>query len=244
MNHLHHFCTLVNTHLGYYIFWPVGEALHSSDLGFARAGFPHTVCAVDGCHIPIRKPHVANPVGYFNRKKFYSVILTGFCTSNRRFCHITVGHPGSWHDARAFRLTPAAQTLDLDPLSIVPAGMHIIGDSAYVLLPQLMKPYRDNGHLTARQKRFNRKLNSARVCIEHTFGILEAKFWRLQYLQMSSIERITSAVSACCILHNICIDPQDHTEHPTEPEMNQEPHPPQPNDAQACNYHDNICNNL
>ncbi|KAL2085759.1 hypothetical protein ACEWY4_019079 [Coilia grayii] len=122
--------------------------------------------------------------------------------------------------------------------------MHIIGDSAYALLPQLLKAYRDNGHLTARQKNFNHKLNSDQVVIEHSFGILKAKFRRLQYLQMGSIERISSAVSTCCILHNICIDPKDHTENLAEPGMIQEPHPPQPNDAQACNYCDNICNNL
>ncbi len=142
-------------------------------LGFERAGFHNTVCAVDGSHIPIMRPHCNNPLAYYNRKQFYSVILTGLCDSQRLLCHSSVGHPGSWHDARAFRLTEVARLPEEDPLSLVPKGMHIIRDSAYRLLPQLMRPYRDNGHLTARQKRFNRKLNAARVVIEHAFGIMK-----------------------------------------------------------------------
>ncbi|KAJ8382497.1 hypothetical protein SKAU_G00032750 [Synaphobranchus kaupii] len=61
--------------------------------------------------------------------------------------------------------------------------MECIGDSAYLLMPQLMRPYRDNGHLTARQRHFNQQLNAARVVIEHAFGILKnsccASMWLL-----------------------------------------------------------------
>ncbi|XP_039670696.1 uncharacterized protein si:ch73-257c13.2 [Perca fluviatilis] len=115
-----------------------------------------------------------------NRKQFYSIILTGFCDSERRFCHVNVGHPGSWHDARAFRYTDVARQLELNPQALVLEGMHIIDDSAYPLSLHLMKPYRDNGHLTVRQRHFNRKLNAARVAIEHAFGILKSKFRRPQ----------------------------------------------------------------
>uniref|UniRef100_A0A3B1JM55 DDE Tnp4 domain-containing protein n=1 Tax=Astyanax mexicanus TaxID=7994 RepID=A0A3B1JM55_ASTMX len=186
--HLHEFCSLVNVHMAHHISWPVGQTLHKSVLGFEAAGFPNTVCAVDGCHIRIQKPHCDNPLAYYNRKQFYSVILTGFCDSQRRFTHVCVGHPGSWHDARAFRLTEVARLLEEDPLSLAPQGMYMIGDSAYPLLLQLMRPFRDNGHLTARQRNFNRKLNSARVVIEHAFGILKTKFRRLQCLYMRNVK--------------------------------------------------------
>ena len=73
---------------------------------------------------------------------------------------MNVDHPGSWHDARAFGNTDVSRLLEEDPQALVPEGMHVIGDSAYPLLQQLMKPYRDNGHLTARQRRFNEKLEA------------------------------------------------------------------------------------
>ncbi|KAM9797923.1 LOW QUALITY PROTEIN: uncharacterized protein ACB057_008965 [Neosynchiropus ocellatus] len=145
--HLHLFCTLVTTHMKAVITWPRGDALRASVQGFEKAGFANTVCAVDGCHIPILKPQCENALAYYNRKRFYSVILAAVCDGERRFCHVGVGHPGSWHDARAFRHTDVAQVGEDNPLLLVPEGMHIIADSAYPLLPQLMKPYRDNGYL-------------------------------------------------------------------------------------------------
>ena len=55
----------------------------------------------------------------------------------------------------------------------------------------------------------NKKLNMAHVVIEHTFGILKSRFCRLKYKQMDSIQNISSAVSACCLLYNLCYDPGD-----------------------------------
>ncbi|KAI4795467.1 hypothetical protein KUCAC02_031401 [Chaenocephalus aceratus] len=117
--------------------------------------------------------------------------------------------------------------LDEDPQSLVPEGMHIIGDSAYPLLPQLMRPYRDNGHLTARQRRFNQKLNVARVVIEHTFGLLKTKFRRLKCLYMKNIANISTAVTARCILHNMCLEEGEATEVDEQVEAadNRAPHP-------------------
>ena len=243
--HLHHFCSLVNTHLSHHIAWPTGEAVHTSQLHFQTAGFPNTVCALDGCHIPIVKPFCNNPIAYYNRKQFYSIILTGFCDSERRFCHVNVGHPGSWHDARAFRYTDVARQLELNPQALVPEGRHIIADSAYPLSLHLMKPYRDNGHLTVRQRRFNRKLNAARVAIEHAFGILKTKFRRLKCLHMKEVANISAAVTTCCILHNICLDSGDRVDDEQGLQQDiEDPHPPQPNNHDAARYRDMICANL
>ncbi|KAL2088075.1 hypothetical protein ACEWY4_016903 [Coilia grayii] len=241
MLRLHDFCALVNVHLAHHLTWPVGDALQLAEIGFARAGFPRTISAVDGCHIAIRRPR-ANPNAYLNRKQYYSIILTAFCDSRRWFCHVTAGHPGSWHDARAFRHTAVATALAEEPSSLVPEGMHIIGDSAYPLLPQLMKPYRDNDHLTARQRGFNQRLHSARVVIEHAFGLLKGKFRRLNYLYMARVEDISRAVTACCILHNICIEPADRLDAEDAAVFDAVEHVEPHDNPQAAAYRDD-CNN-
>jgi len=56
--------------------------------------------------------------------------------------------------------------------------MHLIGDSAYPLLRNLMTPIRDNGHLTRSQNVYNIKLSSIRSIIERSFGLLKSKFRR------------------------------------------------------------------
>lgn len=63
-----------------------------------------------------------NATVYFNREQFYSIILTGFSDSEHCFCHGSTGHPGSWHDYRAFQNTCAAQLLEEDPHVL--EGMH------------------------------------------------------------------------------------------------------------------------
>ena len=125
MKHLHNFRSLVNIPFGHLISGPVGDALRQSGLGFAQAAFPG---AVDGRHIPIQKPQSINPIAYLNLY-LYSVSLTAFCDSASS--HISVGHPGSCHDA---------DTLHRAPQTLMPQGRFTRGDSAYPLLPHLMKP--------------------------------------------------------------------------------------------------------
>lgn len=66
-----------------------------------------------------------------------------------------------------------------------------------------MIPYKDNGHLRPAQKHFNKKISSARVFIEHTFGILKQRFRQLFHVKLQGHERICKFIRACCILHNI-----------------------------------------
>ena len=43
---------------------------------------------------------------YFNRKQFYSVNMQAVADTSLKFLDITVGYPGSLHDARVFSLSP------------------------------------------------------------------------------------------------------------------------------------------
>lgn len=91
----------------------------------------------------------------------------------------------------------------------------------------------------------DKKLNAARVVIEHAFGILKAKFRRLKCLHMKGIEHLSATVTACCILYNICLDPGDHVEEEEQAqEDSDDPHPPQPNSEDASNYRDRICSHI
>lgn len=116
-----------------------------------------------------------------------------------------VGTPGRVHDARVFRTSPLYRMLMGNEPAIA-ENEHLIGDAAYPLTPFLMKPYRDNGHLTERQTRFNTTLSSVRSVIEQSFGILKSKFRRLKYLEMSRVDLIPSVIMAACVLHNIIIE--------------------------------------
>lgn len=81
---------------------------------------------------------------------------------------------------------------------------HIIGDAAYTLQEHLLVPYRDNGHLTEKQKNFNFCHSSARMAIERSFGLLKGRFRSLlTTLAMERVDLIPKYIIACCVLHNI-----------------------------------------
>lgn len=63
--------------------------------------------------------------------------------------------------------------------------------------------YKDNGHLTRAQHKFNKKLSSCRIVIEHAFGDLKQRFRQLYHLKMRNIVRIVQIIQACCVLHNL-----------------------------------------
>lgn len=91
-----------------------------------------------------------------------------------------------------------------------PQDNHLVGDLAYKLHENLMTPYRDNGHLTERQRNYNFCHSSARIAIERAFGMLKGRFRSLlTVLAMVRVDQIPANVLACCILHNICLERDD-----------------------------------
>jgi len=146
---------------------------------------------------------------YYNRKGFHSIVLQGISDSECRFLDVYVGWPGSAHDARIWKNSPIYARLQRGGPEILPPNAHVLGDSAYPCDTFLMCPYRDNGHLTTMQKRFNVVLSSSRVVIEQTFGLLKGRFRRLKFLDMSDLKLAAKVVVTACVLHNICIDNDD-----------------------------------
>ena len=110
------------------------------------------------------------------------------------------GWPGSVHDARVFRNSPVADTI-----ADLPEEFHVLGDSAYPLTTHVLVPYRDNGHLTADEKHFNKCHSSTRVDVERAIGLLKCKFRRLKYLDMKMEDNIPVVITSCCVLHNFIL---------------------------------------
>jgi len=78
---------------------------------------------------------------------------------------VFAGIAGRVHDAREFRQSPLFTLLTGNNFPI-DENQHLLGDNAYPLLPFLIKPYRDEGHLTPEKTRFNTILSSIRSIIE------------------------------------------------------------------------------
>lgn len=117
-----------------------------------------------------------------------------------------IGLPGRMHDAAVFRYSDIYRQLTNAEEQLLLPHLHLIGDSAYPLLQNLMTPFRDNGHLTRAQVTYNNKLSSVRSIIERAFGFLKGKFRRLRYLDIADFELGNKMIGAASVLHNFMIN--------------------------------------
>lgn len=192
-----------------YITWPSGARVRQiMDKFKERHNFPGVIGAIDGSHILITAPK-REQASYCNRKGQHSVILQAVCDASYVFLDVFVGFPGSVHDARVFYNSPLGIKARENPELLFPNNTHILGDSAYKCTNYLLTPYRDNGHLSRKQKNYNFKHSSTRVYIEQTFGLLKGRFRILKHVNFYNTEFISELVVACCVLHNICMRNND-----------------------------------
>lgn len=111
------------------------------------------------------------------------------------------------HDARVFKLSGV---YDLCNENYFYDNSHILGDAAYITDPCVMVPFKDNGHLTESQIKYNTCHAQGRIMVERSLGLLKDR-WRsiLDKLPMTRTDLIPKYIIACCILHNICILQKD-----------------------------------
>lgn len=69
----------------------------------------------------------------------------------------------------------------------------------------MMTPFPHNGHLTAEQTAFNRRLAQGRVRVENGFGRAKGKWRRLKFLYARNQEFAVDYVVAAFVLHNFTI---------------------------------------
>ena len=126
---------------------------------------------------------------------------------------INVGHPGRAHDAHVFRLSHlwVPNGGRVEHLVCSPQ-YHLLGDGAYPTKSYLIKPFRDDGSLTRRQRNFNRVHSSIRSVVERGIGRLKGRFRCLQFLDVKMPEKAKRIIATCCVLHNFAIRNKDVTE--------------------------------
>lgn len=167
-----------------------------------KSQFQNIIGAIDGSHIQIKAPR-QQPHAYFNRKKFYSIVLLACCNSKMEFNYVWTGNPGSTHDATVLRSS------DLFNSDKIPNGYCILGDSAFPIMEWLITPFRDCGNLSQQQKRFNRIHSQCRQVIERAFGMLKCRFRRLFRFESSDLTILVDSVLSACVLHNLCVLERD-----------------------------------
>ena len=177
----------------------------------SRYNFPQCSGAVDGTHIEIKLPS-HNATDFINRKSRFSINVQACYDCNCLFMDVVMKWPGSVHHAHVFTNStlnakfkngeiPLCQKCIIEDEE--PIQVFILGDTAYPLLPYLMKEY-DNGGATKQEQYFGYRLCSARNVIECAFECLKACFSALRRAMDINLDDLPTVIYACFVLHNYC----------------------------------------
>lgn len=141
------------------------------------------------------------------------MVLMAVCDADYKFIYIDVGAMGQCSDGGVWKRCSlyADMNDDNNPLQIPPpdviGGMeeptsyYLVGDDAFPLSTNLMKPY-GGGGLSKKQRIYNYRLCRGRRIIENTFGIMCTKFQifhKAIRMMPLGVERVITAFAA---LHN------------------------------------------
>ncbi|KAK7925261.1 hypothetical protein WMY93_007571 [Mugilogobius chulae] len=145
---------------------------------FEKWQFPNCLGAIDGKHISIQQPANTGSM-YHNYKGNDSIQMMAVVDASYKFRYVSVGVQGRASDAGVFAQSDFKKALDQDLLNIPPptlipgtaieAPYMFLGDEAYPLRSDLMKPFplrqMDKSH-----RIFNYRLSRARRVVENAFG--------------------------------------------------------------------------
>lgn len=178
--------------------------------------FPNCILDIDGKHVRIRSPQNSGSL-YFNYKDFFSIVLLAMVDTNYKFVIVDIGSYGKEGDSSIFLKSLIGQQIlngsfrfpeeSSLPGSNIVVPHVIIGDEAFRLHPNIMKPYsRKSSMGDASKKIFNYRLSRASRVTENAFGLLSQVF-RVFY-QPINIESTTcdNLIWVACCLHNMLRD--------------------------------------
>lgn len=184
---------------------------------YRRWNFPNCCMAIDGKHVRVFCPSNTGSL-YFNYKEYYSVVLLALVDADCKFVAIDVGAYGGEGDAGVYTKSNfgkriAAGSFNLPPPTVLPNTTilqpHVIlGDSAFTLTENMMKPYPQT--LSASDTTiatYNYRHCRARRTTENAFGIM-CQYFRIYFtpIAVKNPETIDDIIFATCLLHNTLRD--------------------------------------
>lgn len=176
------------------------------------ANFPGVVGVIDGTHIEYTPP-ILHEQEYVNRHQTHSFNMCAVSGPTYMFYYVNSATPGRSHDSGVLRRTMLWQQWEVEKYRPF-HGAVILGDSAYTLTDWMMTPFRVSGlrPLTQAQKAYQKAHVKTRTVVERAFGILKMRFRALfkSGLRVMSMNYAADIITACVILHNLCIAHNDN----------------------------------
>jgi len=183
-----------------FIKFPVNNGINEMKTKFYQvAHFPGVVGAIDGTHVPIKKPSSSDYEEYRCRKGYFSINVQGVSAYNLKFTNIVARWKGSTHDSRIWQNSSLFHRFDTQNVN----GF-LLGDNGYAcnnhLLTPLLNPSTDS------ERRYNSAHIRTRNTVERLFGVWKSRFYCLQKGLLFKPKKCCNIIIATAILHNIAVD--------------------------------------
>ncbi|XP_071647555.1 uncharacterized protein [Temnothorax longispinosus] len=180
--------------------------------------FQNCVGAIDGKHVVVQCFKNTGST-FYNYKGTFSIVLLAACDTQYRFIYVSIGSAGKESDGGIFQSSDFGkdiieQKLPLPPPTVLHGSntrvpFVFVGDAAFPLLENLMRPY-PGVNLTPDQIIFNYRESRARMCIENACGVMTSRFRIFRKPIIASLETVQSIVQCCVVLHNWLRDSELH----------------------------------
>ncbi len=178
---------------------------------FEKWNFPHCLGAMDRKHIQLQAP-TNSGLEYFNYKSFPSIVLFALVDGDYNFIYASAGCQGRISDSGVVSATYFKKCLDAGTLHLpepcpLPGRIKkspfvFVGDEAFALSKNVMKPYAGDTNKGSRERIFNYRLSRARRISENVFGIISAVFRILRKPILLEPKVARQVVLAIIHLHN------------------------------------------
>ncbi|XP_050299344.1 uncharacterized protein LOC126738181 [Anthonomus grandis grandis] len=175
--------------------------------------YPNCCASIDGKYIRIRCPSNAGSL-YFNYKNFHSIVLLAVVDARYRFVAIDVGSYGREGDAGIFiksnirKQIATVNCFNLPPPRFIPGTNmqqpHVIlGDLAFSLTTNIMKPYSPNQAKHDKTKAIYNYRHSRARTSKDAFGIM-CQYFRIFYTPIAVAPEVAdNIIVSTFILHNM-----------------------------------------
>lgn len=178
---------------------------------YQKWNFPHCVGAMDGKHINLQAP-IGSGTEYFNYKGFHSIVLFAVVDGNYNFIYANVGAQGRISDGGIFAATSFKESLDKMTMNLpTPCSLPgrtkatpyvFLGDDAFPLAENIMKPIGGTHEENSKERIFNYRVSRARRVVENVFGISSSVFRVLRKPMLLEPSVARQVVLAIIHLHN------------------------------------------
>ncbi|KAL4126304.1 hypothetical protein QTP88_010526 [Uroleucon formosanum] len=176
-----------------------------------RWNFPHCLGAIDGKHIVIQCP-INSGTEFFNYKGTFSIVLMALVDANYMFTYVDIGCQGRISDGGVFKNTSLWHKLEANEILLpsdepLPSKTDLmpyvfIGDGAFSLGKNMMKPYTGVYEKGSIKRIFNYRLSRARRIVENAFGIMSSVFRVFRKPILLNEQKAADITMTCVLLHN------------------------------------------